>query len=213
MDGSTLHSQVLQQSGKFDDMVIAAGGRDSTALRAALLLSDILLVPFHPRSYDVWALDDMAALVDEARAWHDGLQAKAVLNCADPGDRSKDNSEAAAAVGELAQFEYLPTPLRRRKAFANAAGAGLSVLEIHLPAARAAGHPRWDLAEARAAINKIINLQKEHELDLADDFHFRYAQVAAAADLPEPTLEAVVKYLRRRAAKGNTNAEALELRN
>ena len=73
----------------------------------------------------------MAALVDEARAVRAGLQAKAVLNCADPGDRSKDNS--AAAVGELAQFEYLPTPLRRRKAFANAAGAGLSVLEITPP--------------------------------------------------------------------------------
>ena len=35
---------------------------------AALVLSDVLLVPFAPRSYDVWALDDMAALVDEAAA-------------------------------------------------------------------------------------------------------------------------------------------------
>ena len=31
---------------------------------------------------------------------------------------------------ELSQFDYLPTPLRRRKAFANAAGSGLSVLEL-----------------------------------------------------------------------------------
>ena len=132
-DGSTLRSQVLHQTGKFDDTIIDAGGRDSTALRAALILSDILLVPFHPRSYDVWALDDMAALVEEARAVRDGLRVKAVLNCADPGNRSKDNIEAATAVGELEQFEYLPTPLRRRKAFANAAGAGLSVLEITPP--------------------------------------------------------------------------------
>ena len=132
-DGSTLRSQVLHQTGKFDDTIIDAGGRDSTALRAALILSDILLVPFHPRSYDVWALDDMAELVEEARAVRDGLRVKAVLNCADPGNRSKDNIEAATAVGELEQFEYLPTPLRRRKAFANAAGAGLSVLEITPP--------------------------------------------------------------------------------
>jgi len=128
--GSTLRSQVLHQGGRFDDTIIDAGGRDSTALRAALVLSDVLLVPFHPRSYDVWALDDMAALVDEARAVRGGLKVKAVLNCADPGERSRDNGDAAAAVGELPQFEYLPAPLRRRKAFANAAGAGLSVLEI-----------------------------------------------------------------------------------
>ena len=132
-DGSTLRSQVLHQTGNFADIIIDAGGRDSGALRAALMLSDVLLVPFHPRTYDVWALDDMAALVEEACAVRDGLRVKAVLNCADPGNRSKDNIEAAAAVGELERFEYLPTPLRRRKAFANAAGAGLSVLELTPP--------------------------------------------------------------------------------
>ncbi|PWV57743.1 AAA family ATPase [Plasticicumulans acidivorans] len=129
-DGPTLRAQVQQQAAKFDDVIIDAGGRDSTALRAALVLSDVLLVPFQPRSYDVWALSDIAALVDEARSVRDGLRCFAVLNCADPGEHSSDNAEAAAAVAEVPQFEYLPTALRRRKAFANAAGAGLSVLEL-----------------------------------------------------------------------------------
>lgn len=129
-DGPTLRVQVQQQASKFDDVIIDAGGRDSTALRAALVLSDVLLIPFQPRSYDVWALIDIAALVDEARSVRDGLRCYAVLNCADPGEHSTDNAEAAAAVGEVPQFVYLPTPLRRRKAFANAAGAGLSVLEL-----------------------------------------------------------------------------------
>ena len=129
-DGPTLRAQVQQQAAKFDDIIIDAGGRDSTALRAALVLSDVLLVPFQPRSYDVWALNDIAALVDEARSVRDGLRCFAVLNCADPGEHSTDNAEAAAAVAEVPQFEYLPTPLRRRKAFSNAAGAGQCVLEI-----------------------------------------------------------------------------------
>lgn len=129
-DGATLRSQVQQQAIKFQDIIIDAGGRDSTALRAALVLSDVLVVPFQPRSYDVWALNDMASLVDEARSVRDGLRAVAVLNCADPGEHSSDNTEAGAAVANVPQFEYLATSLRRRKAFANAAGQGLSVLEI-----------------------------------------------------------------------------------
>lgn len=129
-DGQTLRAQVQQQAGRFDDIIIDAGGRDSTALRAALVLSDVLLVPFQPRSYDVWALNDIAELVDEARSVRDGLRALAVLNCADPGETSTDNADAAAAVADVPQFEYLPIPIRRRKAFANAAGAGLSVLEL-----------------------------------------------------------------------------------
>ncbi|MDO8250250.1 MAG: AAA family ATPase [Rhodoferax sp.] len=129
-DGPTLRAQVQQQAGKFDDIIIDAGGRDSTALRAALVLSDVLLVPFQPRSYDVWALNDMASLVDEVRSVRDGLRAVAILNCADPGETSTDNAEAAAAVADVPQFEYLDAPIRRRKAFANAAGQGLSVLEL-----------------------------------------------------------------------------------
>ena len=129
-DGPTLRAQVMQQQSKFQDIIIDAGGRDSTALRAALVLSDVIVVPFQPRSYDVWALNDIAALIDEARSVRDGLRAVAVLNCADPGEASTDNAEAAAAVADVPQFEYLPTPIRRRKAFANAAGAGLSVLEL-----------------------------------------------------------------------------------
>lgn len=129
-EGATLRAQVQQQAAKFDDVIIDAGGRDSTALRAALVLSDVLVVPFQPRSYDVWALNDIAGLVDEARSVRDGLRAVAVLNCADTGDTSTDNAEAAAAVANVPQFEYLDTPIRRRKAFANAAGQGLSVLEM-----------------------------------------------------------------------------------
>ena len=127
-DGAVLRSQVLQQRDKFGDIIIDAGGRDSTALRAALTLSDVLLVPLQPRSLDVWALEDMAALVDESRSVKDNLKCFAVLNCADPGDTS-DNHESAAAIGEVPQLVYLPTPLRRRKAYANAAGSGQSVLE------------------------------------------------------------------------------------
>jgi len=129
-DGPALRAQVRQQADRFDDVIIDAGGRDSTALRAALVLSDVLLVPFAPRSYDVWALDDIAGLVDEARSVRDGLRALAVMNLADPGNVSSDNTDAAAAVADVEQFEYLPTMIRRRKAFANAAGAGLSVAEI-----------------------------------------------------------------------------------
>lgn len=129
-EGQVLRSQVQQQVRKFDDIIIDAGGRDSTALRAALVLSDVVLVPFQPRSYDVWALNDIAELVDEARSVRDGLKAFAVLNCADPGSASTDNKDAAEAVADVPQFEYLQTPLIRRKAYANAAGSGMSVLEL-----------------------------------------------------------------------------------
>jgi chromosome partitioning protein len=128
-EGRVLRDQVRHQSGKYDDVVIDAGGQDSAALRAALVLSDVLLVPFLPRSVDVWALADIAALVEEVRAVRDLHHAYAVLNAADPGS-SSDNTDAAAALADYPQLELLDVPIRRRKAFANAVGAGLSVDEL-----------------------------------------------------------------------------------
>jgi len=92
------------------------------------VLSDVLLVPFLPRSVDVWALPDIAALIDEARAVRDGLTALAVLNCADPSV-SPDNAEAVAALADVPQLAGLPISITRRKAFANATGRGLSIEE------------------------------------------------------------------------------------
>lgn len=128
-DGAVLRAQVQRQAGKYDDVVIDAGGRDSTALRAALALSDLLVVPFLPPSVDVWALADIAALVDEANSVRDGLSACAVLNAADPGT-SSDNADAASALTDFPQLALLDCPIRRRKAFANAVGLGLSVEEL-----------------------------------------------------------------------------------
>jgi chromosome partitioning protein len=128
-DGAVLRAQVQRQAAKYGDVVIDAGGRDSTALRAALALSDLLIVPFLPRSVDVWALADIAGLVDEANGVRDGLRAYAVLNAADPGT-SSDNTDAVAALGDFPQLTLLDAPIRRRKAFANALGLGLSIEEL-----------------------------------------------------------------------------------
>lgn len=127
-EGAQLRSQVLQQRSKYQDIIIDVGGRDSSALRAALVITDVVIVPFQPRSYDVWALRDIAQLIGEARSMRDGLRAYAILNCADPA--GSDNREAAEAVSEFPELVYLDAPIHRRKAFANAAGAGLCVREL-----------------------------------------------------------------------------------
>lgn len=131
-DGRMLRDQVRLQAPRYQDVVIDAGGHDSPTLRAALLIADAVLVPFLPRTVDVLALADMAALIDEARAVRDGLVAMAVLNIADPGT-SSDNDDALTALAGLPQLAGLRTVITRRKAFPNAAGFGLAVAELTPP--------------------------------------------------------------------------------
>ncbi len=147
-EGRDLRAQVMAQRENFDEIVIDVGGRDSTALRAALILADVALVPFAPRSFDVWALDGVAELIEAARAQRDGLQALAVLNQADPGVLATDNQEAADAVAEVGALEYLPCQIRRRKALSSAAALGLHVSEAKQKDEKA-------IFEVRALLRKL----------------------------------------------------------
>ena len=68
-----------------------------------------------------------------------------------------------------------------------------------------------DYAEAFNVMEKIIALQKEHNLTLPDEFHFKYAQVALAADSTRIALESVTRYLSATGDEGQFYKEALAL--
>jgi chromosome partitioning protein len=127
LQGAAIRQQVRQLAGKYDEIVIDVGGRDSGSLRAALTVTDALLIPFQPRSVDLWAAGQIAALVREAREVNENLKAYALLNIADA--QGKDNDDAARALSALDEIELLPWVVGRRKAFPNAFSTGLSVLE------------------------------------------------------------------------------------
>lgn len=128
LQGAAVRTQVRQLAPKYADVIIDVGGRDTGSLRAALTVADVLLVPVQPRSFDVWALEAVAALVEEARAINPQLRALAFLNAVDP--QGKDNADAREAMAEVSGVEVLEAMVVRRKAFSNAAATGRAVTEI-----------------------------------------------------------------------------------
>lgn len=126
--GKEVRTETAKLAGKFDDIVIDAGGRDNDGLRAALTVADRLLIPVAPSTFDLWSLDKMADLVREAQSINPKLKAMAVLNAADV--QGSDNKEALDLLGGIDGIEVLACQLIRRKAFRNAAAQGRSVLDM-----------------------------------------------------------------------------------
>jgi chromosome partitioning protein len=127
--GPAVRTHVLQLKPKYDDVIIDAGGRDTAGLRAALTIADIALMPFQPRSFDLWTLEKIAGLITEAKEYRtEPLRAVAILNFADPA--GGDNQSAAEALKGNEAITYLETPIGRRKAFPNAATEGRGVSEL-----------------------------------------------------------------------------------
>lgn len=127
-----LHGKAVRQQGKplaskYDYTIIDCGGRDTGGLRAAMTFTDKLIIPLAPRSFDLWAIDQMAELIEEVDSMRDGLDVYCVLNMAD--SQGEDNKDTIEALGDYPRFKVIKTPLVRRKIWANAASAGLGIIE------------------------------------------------------------------------------------
>jgi chromosome partitioning protein len=128
LTGRAVMTEVKRLAPKYQEIIIDTGGRDTASQRAALAVCDTYLIPFVPRSFDVWTLDKVVDLIEEARTVNPDFQACAFLNRAD--SRGPDNDDAAKLLQSKPGIELIPAIIVGRKAFGNAAAAGMAVTEI-----------------------------------------------------------------------------------
>ena len=123
-----MRTETLRLKEKYEDILIDVGGRDTTSQRAALAVSDCLVVPFVPRSFDMWTIEQIAEIVGEMKVANSDLRAFTFVNKADA--RGQDNEDAAEMLRENEVFTFTNIFIGYRKAFGNAAGSGLAVTEV-----------------------------------------------------------------------------------
>lgn len=128
LHGISVRNQVEKLMAKYDEIIIDTGGRDTASQRSALTIADILLVPFQPRSLDIWTLGKLSSLIQEVLPINPNLQAFSFINRGDP--KGKDNQESMELLNESDVIQCLPFVLGQRKAFSNAAAEGLSIFEL-----------------------------------------------------------------------------------
>jgi len=127
LSGVSLNSQVLKLVSHYDDVIIDAGGRDTTSQRSALSIANMFLVPFKPRAYDVWTLGKVRSLIHETMAINPSLKYCIFLNQADA--IGKDNEGALGILNEEGFFGVVDICIANRKVFSNTATEGKSIIE------------------------------------------------------------------------------------
>ena len=130
LSGKSIRSEILKLKSKYDDIIIDAGGRDTVNQRASLSVADKLIVPFVPRSFDLWTLEKVSSIIDEIEQINHTLHSYTFLNKAD--SRGCDNEDAQAMIQEAENLTALPVVICNRKAFGNAAAEGRAVNELKI---------------------------------------------------------------------------------
>jgi chromosome partitioning protein len=128
---SQVRAEIERMRAKYDDIIVDTGGRDTRAQRASLSLADVLLLPFNPRSLDIWTIENVEKLLEDMHTINLQLRPVSFLNRADPV--GLDNQDSREILTAVAGIEFAGITIVNRKAFGKAVALGLSVTELHKP--------------------------------------------------------------------------------
>jgi chromosome partitioning protein len=128
VSGKSARDQLLAVADRYDTIIVDTGGRDTITQRAVLSVADLLLLPFQPRSVDIWTLKRVSTLITEIYNINPDLKCGGFVNRAFAN--STDNDDAMTAISEADGISLIPLKIVDRKAFSNSFGTGLTVPEI-----------------------------------------------------------------------------------
>jgi chromosome partitioning protein len=93
---------------------------------------DLIVIPVQPSPYDIWAVDEVIKLIEEAKVYKENLKSVFVVN------RKITNTAIGRDVSEaLSNYDVpvLKTSVIQRVVFAEAVAQGKSIFEVNAPLA------------------------------------------------------------------------------
>jgi chromosome partitioning protein len=123
-------AEINALKGKFDDIIIDAGGRDSIELRTSMLVADLAVFPFRPSQFDLWTLAKMDKHLKEVILINETIKAFLVINQASSNPSVKEKDNAKSHLEEFPDIHLLKSVIAERIAFRKAAIQGMSVMEL-----------------------------------------------------------------------------------
>lgn len=152
---NSLHKELPAHASKYEHIIIDGPPRVNEIARAAIMASNLVLIPVQPSPYDVWAAKEIVDLLQEASVFTEQQIHRFVIN------RKIVNTAIGRDVIEALSGYPIPvlkSAIAQRVAFAESAGQGRTVLETD-PTGFAA-------REVLALAEEILSLaptQEDHE--------------------------------------------------
>ena len=129
ISNASLRQQIprMQEQDGYDFVLIDGAPRMTDLSRAAIIVSDLIVMPMRPSGFDIWATEELKTLVEEARIFKPELMTAVCLNAV--VNNTKLAKEVMADM-EDNDWSFFETTITQRVAFSNASTQGLAVMEL-----------------------------------------------------------------------------------
>lgn len=124
-----IRPSLLDLAGRYDIVIVDAAGRDSRELRTGMAAADILLTPFRPSQPDLDTLPHLVEVATAAKDLNPSLTCLAVLTLSPSNPHVHEAQDARLYLNEYPEFQLCKSIIRDRKAYRDAIGEGLGVVE------------------------------------------------------------------------------------
>jgi chromosome partitioning protein len=131
---------VRDLAGRYDHVIIDAGGRDTRELRSAMMVAQRMYIPLKASQFDLWTVERMNSLVNTARGFNETLSAAAIISMAPTHPQINEAKDAEQMLSDFDALQLARTIVRERKAYRDATVMGRGVLEMANPKAIAEIH-------------------------------------------------------------------------
>jgi chromosome partitioning protein len=128
--GRSVSSEIRKLESKYETIVIDTGGRDSAGLRSSLITANTLIVPFLPGQFDLWAVENMNKLIEDAIILNPDLRALALLNKCDSNPLIEMSDDAIKYAKEQPNLHVLDVKFGYRITYRRSVAEGRAVNEL-----------------------------------------------------------------------------------
>ncbi|URI72871.1 AAA family ATPase (plasmid) [Klebsiella pneumoniae] len=122
------HLQSL--NGRYEYIVVDAGGFDSEIQREAMLIADIVLLPLRPKRRDLKSLRDLDTVLESVKSSNPEVQIRAVLNQCPSLPSQVSRILSSKDIIESFGIKCVPTNIYTRNVYDDAEEAGRSIFEM-----------------------------------------------------------------------------------
>ena len=128
--GKGLPIEVKDLAHRYQDIIIDAGGRDSVELRSAMVVADRAYIPIQPSQFDIWTLNRMDELIESAKGFNSGLQARVIISRSSTNPSVHESDDTMEIMGDFPNLGLAGISIRDRIAYRKAAKDGMAVCEL-----------------------------------------------------------------------------------
>lgn len=129
--GAAIKNELRALHSKYQDIIVDAGGANNDALRAALLLADLVIFPIIPSGFDMWTFKTLSNLVAGAQSCTKTFKARVLLNkvSTNPARAKREIEDCDNLLSDFDNLTRFNNFLSERVAVRNASNEGMTIVE------------------------------------------------------------------------------------